>query len=265
LIKALFVVLLLGFCLSGVVGMLLWLFPSKEEPPPTIVFRNGFGHPGHPNFVGVTNFASGMDQLMGDFVKAQQNIVTQMQAQTPAMLNASTQMVGQMAGVANTLQQSLQNMAQQLQAQQQNLSGVADAEQTTGTNSVKVREMEREVLRVKLRQAQETLGLAEKRFAVGRLSSGDLQAARDEVEVLQAELGGDPVQVARVRLAAAQRILQLTEKRFQAGAISPDEYQAAKNAVELRQAELRLAESRHGAASTIVPQAQQTTNAISQP
>ncbi|MBI5821584.1 MAG: protein kinase [Verrucomicrobia bacterium] len=99
-----------------------------------------------------------------------------------------------------------------------------------------------EVLRVQLRQAREALLLSEARFKTGTLAFPEFQAAKDKVELLEAEITGDPVQVARVRLAAAQRQLQHAEALFKGGVMAAPDYQAAKNAVELRQAELRVAE-----------------------
>ncbi|MFZ2641027.1 MAG: protein kinase [Verrucomicrobiia bacterium] len=98
------------------------------------------------------------------------------------------------------------------------------------------------VLRVQLRQAREALPLAEARFKAGTLAFPEFQAAKDKVELLEAEIGGDLVQVARVRLAAAQRQLQHAEALFKGGAMAAPDYQAARNTVELRQAELRVAE-----------------------
>jgi preprotein translocase subunit SecD len=83
--------------------------------------------------------------------------------------------------------------------------------------------------------------LAETQFKAGMLDAPKFQAARDNVELLEAEIAGDPVVVARVRLAAAQHQLQLAEALFKAGAMAAPDYQAAKNAVELREAELHAA------------------------
>ncbi|MFA6564959.1 MAG: protein kinase [Verrucomicrobiia bacterium] len=112
-----------------------------------------------------------------------------------------------------------------------------------------------EVLRVQLRQAREALPLAEAWFEAGRLAFPEFQAAKDKVELLEAEITGDPVQVARVRLAAAERQFQYAEERFKVGAMAARDYLAAKNAVELRQAELRPAEV----------EASQTAMPVSQP
>ncbi len=98
-----------------------------------------------------------------------------------------------------------------------------------------------EVLRVQLRQAREALLLAEARFKTGTLAFPEFQAVKDKVELLEAEITGDPLQVARVRLAAAERQLQYAEALFKGGIMAAPDYQAAKNAVELRQAELRVA------------------------
>jgi len=101
------------------------------------------------------------------------------------------------------------------------------------------RDAQLEILRVKLRQAEEAVQMAEAQFKAGQVDGLTLQAAKDEVEIVSAEIVGDPVQVARVRFAAAERQLQGAEARYKRGLMDFAGYQAAKSAVEIRRIELR--------------------------
>ena len=96
-----------------------------------------------------------------------------------------------------------------------------------------------ELLRVQLRQAEEALSALEARFQAGLMDQASVLAAKDNVEILKAQIAGDGVQVAKSRLAAAEHQLEIAEGKHKAGIMSTMEYQAAKNAVELRKAELR--------------------------
>ena len=121
-------------------------------------------------------------------------------------------------------------------------AGPSPALSTTGGRPLAViQETQREILLVKLRQAEEAVPMFEARYKAGQIDGLTLQAAKDEVEILRAEIAGDPVQVARVRLAAAERQLQGAEAQYKAGLMDFEKYQAAKNAVEIRQIELRAA------------------------
>jgi hypothetical protein len=95
------------------------------------------------------------------------------------------------------------------------------------------------VAHTKLRHALEALAEAAEQFKVGRLPPSELQAAKDAVRILEAEMTGDAVAVARARLEAAERQLALATNRFEAGVMPASEYRKAKNAVELLEAELR--------------------------
>lgn len=98
-----------------------------------------------------------------------------------------------------------------------------------------------DVLRVQLRQAEEALTRSQAMFNNGTITSGELQSARDAVDILKAEISGDPIETARVRLAAAQRQLTAAEARFKVGAMPMAEYQSAKDAVEVLDAKLQAA------------------------
>jgi len=109
-----------------------------------------------------------------------------------------------------------------------------------------VQQARTDILRIKLRQAEEAAALAETSFKAGRIPQSELQAARDEVAVLKAEIDGDPIQVAQLRLTAAQNRLTRAKVLFDSGLVPSSDYQAARNAVELRQAELRAVQAAQG-------------------
>ena len=86
-----------------------------------------------------------------------------------------------------------------------------------------------------------------------KLGQAELQAAKDNVALLQAEIAGDANQVAQVRLSAAQNELAAAKALFDTGLIPNSEYQAAQNAVELRQAELRAVRAARSVAPSAIP------------
>jgi tRNA A-37 threonylcarbamoyl transferase component Bud32 len=95
-----------------------------------------------------------------------------------------------------------------------------------------------DVLRIQLQQAEEQLSQKEQERNVNAISEGDFDAAKDKVELLKAELGGDPGEVTKVRLAAAQRDLERDSRLFKTGLIGGLEYDDAKDKVQLLTAEL---------------------------
>ncbi len=96
-----------------------------------------------------------------------------------------------------------------------------------------------EVLHIQLRQAEAELARLMKLHEVGRVPAADVEAAKDNVTILQARLSGDAEAAARARLAAAQRQLERTAALFQVGRVPAAEHEAAKAEVEVREAELR--------------------------
>ncbi len=99
------------------------------------------------------------------------------------------------------------------------------------------------VLRLKLAQAQAMLKQREAQSSVGVISPGELQTAQDDVELLRAQLTGDPLRVAQVKLEAAERKLQLLSAQFDVGLVTALERDAAQTEVEVRRVELRAAQS----------------------
>ena len=87
----------------------------------------------------------------------------------------------------------------------------------------------------------------------GMVTTSDLEAAQDQVEVLKAELDGDDVRAAQARLAAAQRVLWRASQLSQAGVVPGSEVTAAQTAVRVREAELKAAQA---AATNAAPKMQ---------
>jgi multidrug resistance efflux pump len=111
----------------------------------------------------------------------------------------------------------------------------------------------REVLTLELQQAQAEADRMETAFKANAVSISDFDAAKDKVEILQAELAGDAVQVARINLAAAQRQLERATPLYRTGAMTAEEYEKAKSDVAIAEAKLREAESARGASATPSP------------
>ncbi|MCX7044360.1 MAG: protein kinase [Candidatus Sumerlaeota bacterium] len=113
--------------------------------------------------------------------------------------------------------------------------------QPSGKNSPRAAGLKDELLRTQLRQAQEALTIAEKKFAVGIVSNDDVITAKEKADTLKAEIDDDLARIARVRLEASLRRLASAEARFKAGILEESKYREAKNEVELRQIEYNAA------------------------
>ncbi len=94
------------------------------------------------------------------------------------------------------------------------------------------------VLRLKLAEAESGLKQVEARVAAGLNDPGEMDAAQDAVELIKAQLTGEPQQVAQARLAAAERKLKLITSRANAGLLPGSEIDSAKAGVEVRRAQL---------------------------
>ena len=79
-----------------------------------------------------------------------------------------------------------------------------------------------------------------------------VDAAQDAVDLLKAQLDGDPVREAQVRLAAAQHDLQRLTALAQAHIIPQSDVDAAQSKVDLLKAELQAVQSAHAAQTNSV-------------
>ena len=97
---------------------------------------------------------------------------------------------------------------------------------------------EADVLKAELQQAQAELARQEAAFKAGLIGPREFQATKDKVEVLEAELTGDPLQVARAKLLAARRQLELASRQIKAGLLTTSDYEKAKGNVAIAEAQL---------------------------
>jgi len=101
---------------------------------------------------------------------------------------------------------------------------------------------EQQMQAIQLRQAQDALALAQKKADVGLITTGELQAAKDQVEIAKAQINGDAVKIAQAQLRAAQNQWQIANQQYQVGIITQDAVMAAKNEVERLEVNLQVAE-----------------------
>ncbi|HVU38987.1 MAG TPA: protein kinase [Opitutales bacterium] len=96
----------------------------------------------------------------------------------------------------------------------------------------------RSPVREQLDLARQNLARAQQRFAVGLATQADIIDAAEQVEVLKAQLAGDPVAAAQARLNAAQKRRDLDEQLHNAGLMPQTDYDRAQSDLLQRQAEL---------------------------
>jgi tRNA A-37 threonylcarbamoyl transferase component Bud32 len=106
-----------------------------------------------------------------------------------------------------------------------------------------------EIIQIQLQQAKSEAARNGERFKAGLISTGEYEAAKDKVAILEAELTGDAVRVGLVKLAAAKRNLELAAARFQAGVTSNEEYEKAKTELAIAEVNLREAQKRSATSS----------------
>jgi hypothetical protein len=112
---------------------------------------------------------------------------------------------------------------------------------------------EAEIIRLKLAAALKSLDEQTARSQAGITTSLDVETARTDVLVLEAELAGDVVGVAKARLALAQRNLAEKTARYQAGLTTTAEFEAAKMEAAILEIRLREAEAPATPATTTSP------------
>ena len=94
------------------------------------------------------------------------------------------------------------------------------------------------VLSLRLKQAEEEVAQKELAFKNHAISEGEFDEAKVKVELLKAEMDGDPKGVIQVKLDAAKRDLERASNKSKAGIIPVAEFEAAKDKVEVLTAEL---------------------------
>ena len=102
----------------------------------------------------------------------------------------------------------------------------------------------RDVLKAELQQAKAVAARQEAAFKAGIITGLEFQAAKGKVEVLEAELTGDSVQVAKAKLAVARRLLELASSSFKAGVLTASDYEKFTGDVTIAEAQLHEAEAK---------------------
>jgi hypothetical protein len=95
-------------------------------------------------------------------------------------------------------------------------------------------------------QAESHLKDVEQKHNAGLATALDLERARSELKILEAEQSGDAVKLAQARLDAAKAEAKIISQMQQAGLATTQELQDANAALELRQAELNAALPKRG-------------------
>ena len=105
------------------------------------------------------------------------------------------------------------------------------------------------VLKTQLAQAQAEVERLKPLVDSGFTPQSDVDKAQAQVEILQAEMTGDPQQVAQAKLAWMQKRVNTLQELNAAGLASADELQKARDEVELVKAELADAQVKLNAAT----------------
>jgi serine/threonine protein kinase len=109
--------------------------------------------------------------------------------------------------------------------------------QNSKPNAVTTSEAEQntsqEIAQLKLQQAEREVKNAEAQFAIGKITSYDLQKVKLSRDIAAAEVKGDNAEVARLKLAAAELDLDVVGKKVSIGMATQQEYDQAKLARDI--------------------------------
>jgi serine/threonine protein kinase len=107
---------------------------------------------------------------------------------------------------------------QQVQNGKPNASTTSEAEQNAN----------REIARLKLKQAEQEVKDAEARVSIGLMAEYDLRKVKWSRDIAAAEVKGDNVEAARLKLAITELDLEVAGKKFSVGKATTQEYEQAK-------------------------------------
>jgi len=102
----------------------------------------------------------------------------------------------------------------------------------------------RNVLLAELKQARDQASSLEARYRSGAVDFAEVQAGTQRVDLIEAELTGDAVQVAEVRLAGSRARAEFLTHRFQAGEITAEVLSKAQGDITIEEAKLAEARAR---------------------
>ncbi|HEV2437814.1 MAG TPA: protein kinase [Verrucomicrobiae bacterium] len=117
------------------------------------------------------------------------------------------------------------------------------------TTSETERSANHEIARLKLEQAEQDVKTAEARFAVGTMTSSDLEKARLTRDIAATEVKGDNLEVTRLKLQICDLNLDVVGKMFAVGKATQREFEAAKLARDEAAVYFKAAQSN----SSIIP------------
>ncbi len=136
----------------------------------------------------------------------------------------------------------------------------AQGDGTTAQGSLA--ENHRSVIEAELQQARTVAAQQEREYEAGLGDELELLASKNKVEILEAELTGEPVKIAKARLLAAQRRFVIISNMYKAGVTPLSDYQKAKGEVTIAEAQLREVSPKNEALGAT---ANGATNAVSMP
>jgi TM2 domain-containing membrane protein YozV/predicted Ser/Thr protein kinase len=97
-------------------------------------------------------------------------------------------------------------------------------------------------LQLQLAEAQKELEEAQKRYAIGIASGGDMDLVRSNVDMLQAKTTSDAIKTAQAQLKWAQHFLNDQVTHYKNGEIPADDFQRARDQLAIAQVQLKAAE-----------------------
>jgi len=107
-------------------------------------------------------------------------------------------------------------------------------------------ETHRKKLQLKISQAKRNRDELEVRYTVGVATMEELAKARDAIALLEADLAGNPFEIARIKFAAAERSLAVAEARYRAGLAPTEEVESIKTELAVLKLELDEAARANG-------------------
>ena len=115
---------------------------------------------------------------------------------------------------------------------------VADGSNAASADLTTSNQMARLELQTQMETAKAALTRVQSQHQAGLIPQGEVDDAIEKVDILQAELDGDPIRVKFIRLATAQRKLARIRQLFKSGLIPNADIDDAESAVKMCSADL---------------------------
>lgn len=110
-----------------------------------------------------------------------------------------------------------------------------------------------EIARLKLRNAEQELKVAENKFSVGVMTKSELQKITWLRDIAAAAVKGDTLEIARLKLATAESDLQVVEQKHSVGMATSQEFEQAKLARDIEMVRFKQAQAIGGTATNSAP------------